>query len=317
MGRFYAITVGSSSWNSQTNGTDNPGALNCEFDFFEYTYGTPMGNSTLTIHGVSLQDLQQAQNFAGQQLSMRAGMSAGFPLAVPAQAGIILQGPVFQCFGNWIGTEMTLDFVVASSLYTMDSPGNIVLNWKAGTTLQSALQTCLSIAYPNASIVFKIGQYVLGNDDVGVYSNLSNLAKHVKSVTKSGASLGVDIVYQNTGSTILVLDGSVQSTPVQIQFTDFIGQPTWIDIYTMQFATVMRADIGVGTAVKMPQGLQDVPGIVTTAAAAYPSQLKYQTAFQGTFQITSVRQVGNFRDPSGASWSTVFQAVAQNVPQGP
>jgi hypothetical protein len=311
MGRLYNITVGGKTWSSQQKGVDDPGALNIEFDFFEYVYAIPMGNSTLTIEGVSLEDLQQAPQFAGQQLSMKAGMSAGLPLANPTQAGLVLAGQIFQSFGNWAGTEMTLDFVVIPSLYTVSSPGNIVLNWKKGTTLQQALATTLSIAYPNTTAVFRIAQHINSHDDIGAYSTLSNLAKHVKSVTKSPTSPGVDIVYLNTANTIIVLDGSVQTNPTQLQFTDLIGQPTWTDVNVMQFTTVMRADIGVGTVIKMPQGLQDVPGIVTTTAAAFPSQLKYKTAFQGTFLVQSVRQIGNFRDPNGASWATIFQCVPQ------
>ena len=66
MARFYDISVGERTWSSQQNGKDDPSALDIEFDFLEYEYGTPMGASTLTIHGISLQDLQAAPNFFGK-----------------------------------------------------------------------------------------------------------------------------------------------------------------------------------------------------------------------------------------------------------
>lgn len=322
MGRFYAITCGSRTWASRQNGKDDPGALNVEFDFFEYIYGIPggdAGNATLTIEGISLQDLQQAQNFVGQKLSMQAGMSAGFPLAKQAQAGAILEGQVFQSFGNWIGTEMTLDLVVVPSSFTLGNPGNFVLNWQPGTSLQDALTQTFSAAYANVSPQpvpsFQLaGSYAPApNGHLTRYSTLRNLAAAVNSMTKAASpdGTGVFIAYMNTGNAILVFDGAGPAQPVQIAFTDFVGQPTWIDANVMQFATVLRADIGVGVSVKMPQGLQDAPGIVTTAAASYPAQFKYKTSFQGAFLIKSVRQIGNFRDANGTSWVTVFQAVPQ------
>jgi hypothetical protein len=321
MGRFYEITVspitagGAATlpfrqWTSVgSGGFDNPGALNVEFDLFEYAYALPMGNSTITIEGVSLQDLQQAAQFADMQVTLKGGMSAGLPLADATQSGLILKGQIFQSFGNWTGTDMTLDFVIIPSVHSFSSPGNIVLNWKAGTPLSDALATTLGIAYPGIARVINIGQYVRSHDVVSYYHTLSQFATAVKSITKSPTSPGVDIAFLRNG--IQASDGSIPGNATQIKFTDFVGQPTWIDQNIMQFTTVMRADIQVFSLVKMPQGLQDAPGIVTTTAASLPSSLKYKTAFQGTFIVQSVRHVGNFRDANGASWVTVFQCAVQ------
>ena len=323
MGRFYKIQVGSTTYASQQNGRDDPGALNVEFDFFEYCYGVPggdSGSSTLTIHGPSLQDLQQAQTYVGQRFSMAAGMSAGYPLAKPTQAGSILEGSVFQAFGNWIGTEMTLDFVVVPSVFTLAAPGNFVFNWQPGQSLEDALSQTFSAAYatvtPAPTPVYQLsGSYApVATGVLTRYSTLRNLGAAVNSMTRaaSPSGSGVQISFLNTANTLLVFDGAGSSSqPIQLDFTDLVGQPTWIDSNVMQFVTVLRADLSVGTAIKMPQGLQDAPGIVTVAASAYPAQLKYKTAFQGTFVIRAVRQIGNFRDPNGASWVTVVQAVPQ------
>jgi hypothetical protein len=323
MGRFYSISVTPAAtganqaapspvrlWTSvnTTGGGDDPGALDVEFDFFEYVYAVPMGDSTITIKGVSLQDLQGAQDFAGMDVSVSGGMSAGLPLADPTQSGVLLKGNVFQSFGNWVGADMALNFVVRPSIYSYASPGNIVLNWTAGTTLKAALSNALTVAYPGISLVLNIGQYVNSYDVVSYYSTLRQLATAVKSITKVGGMQGVDIAYLNN-ATILASDGSIPGNASQIKFTDFIGQPTWVDINVMQFTTVMRADIQTGGLVQMPQGLQNAPGIVTTTAASFPSQLKYKTSFQGQFIVQSVRHVGAFRDPDGKAWVSIFQCV--------
>jgi hypothetical protein len=337
MGRYYAITVGASTWNSQTvAGLDNPGALDIEFDVFEYAYGTPVssndgGNSTLTIHGVSLQDIQQAANFAsgganglGQAINVQAGMSAGFPLAKPQQRGPILTGQVLQCWGNWIGTEMTLDFLVVPSVFTIASPGNFVFNWQKGTTLQSALTQTFSTAYakitPAPSSVFRLsGTYApQPNGHLGIYSTLPNFAKAVQSMTKAASpdGTGVHVGFVNGTNSILAYDvGATPTSPVQIAFTDLVGQPTYIDVNTVQLTTVLRADLAVGTYITMPTGLQYAPGTVTTAGSAFgsgisgPLQLKYRSSFQGTFLVTALRHIGSFRDPNGTSWVTVITCV--------
>jgi hypothetical protein len=363
MGRFYSILVSAPKslgvsvsdpasfdgragfWSSQTYAdaasirkVDNPGSLNVEFDFAEFVQGIPgseAGASTLTIHGVSLEDIQQASDFYGLTLTMKAGMSAGYPLANPAQAGVIMFGTILQSFGNWIGTEMTLDFVVIASQFTQEVPGNFTFDWQPGTSLQDALRLTFTSAYLSRSaisilpptIVFQLSRTYAPqpNGHRGRYSTLRNLSAFINSLTKptSPDGNGVYISYLNASNTILVFDGLGESPkhPVQIQFTDLIGQPTWVAPYTMQFMTVLRADIGVGTWIRMPQGLYG-PGAITTTGGAfqsrgapgpsYPLSLKYQSSFRGKFLVKSVRQIGNYRDPEGSSWSTVFQCAPQS-----
>jgi len=301
-------------WTSLVNGKNDPGALNVQFDFFEAVGSLPMGNSTVTIEGVPLDKLLQAQQFAGSQIAIRGGMSAGLPLANPAQQGLILQGQIFQSFGNWVGTEMTLDFVIVPSVYTIKNPANIVVNWKKGTSLASALAQTLSVAYPGYAQVINISpQYVLTHDVLHVVSTFAQLASFVKSISASIRKPGVEIAVLRA-NTIAAFDGTIQTGgAVQLEFTDLIGQPTWIDANVMQFWTVMRADIQVGSYVLMPKGLQSLPGIVSTTVNALPSSLKYKTSFQGKFLVQSVRQVGNFRDTNGTSWATLFNVVPQTV----
>ena len=333
MPRFYSITVGNKTWSSQDGGADDPGALNVEFDFFEVLYGVPRsdaGGATLTIHGVAFEDLQQAPNFFGQQLSMKAGMSPGLPLTSPpaynpTQSGPILNGQVLQSFGNWVGTEMTIDFVVYPSVFTQANPGNFTFNWQKGMSLQDALTQTLADAYaqvsPTPAPVFQLaGQYApQPNGHLTRYSTLRNLGAAVNSMTKAASpdGLGVRIGFLNPANVIFVYDGPGEKAPIQIQFTDLVGQPTWVDQLVMQFTTVLRADISVGDVIKMPPGLPYAPGAVTTAGSAFgssassPLQLKYKSAFQGPFQIKGVRQLGKLqrrrRHNAGYQFSSAFR----------
>lgn len=238
-------------------------------------------------------------------------MQAGLPLAVPSQAGLLLQGQILQGFGNWIGTEQSLSLVVSPSVFTLGNPGNFVFNWQPRQLLSDALSATLNTAYAGQSYFLKMS---IGNN----YATASPITHTIPTLTKFAQFLhrlngvsGVNISVAN--NTILVTDGSTQKTAKEILFTDLIGQPKWVDQLTMQFMTVMRADIQPATYVTMPVGFQNSPGLVTTTVGAQTITpglaLKYKTAFQGKFIVQSIRHVGNFRDPDGASWATIFQAV--------
>ncbi|WP_244126833.1 hypothetical protein [Burkholderia gladioli] len=324
--RYYDISItpaGSTKpfrqWTSHPNGTFDPGALNVEFDIPVAAYGAPLGGQSVLIEGVPLADLLQAQQFAGMNFSMKGGMKAGLPLANPKQAGPLVGGQIFQSFGNWEGTEMTLDLVLNPGVYTLDQPGNIVLNWKAGSALAQALQQTFSVAYPSMSVSINISnELVQSHDEVHRCSTLEELAQLLQDITKGsffGAGYeGVQLSIQ--AGQITVWDDTYEPNTVQLAFTDFIGQPTWIEPNVMQVKLVLRADIQLGTTLKMPQGLQSTPGIVLTSAASLPSSLKYKSAFQGSFSVIEQRHIGNFRAPDGASWATVINCTPLVEPKG-
>ncbi|AOJ70868.1 hypothetical protein WS83_20410 [Burkholderia sp. MSMB2042] len=248
-------------------------------------------------------------------MSMKGGMQAGLPLANPKQAGLLAAGQIWQSFGNWEGTEMTLDLVLNPAVYTLDQPGNIVLNWTANMPLAQALKQTLSIAYPTLSALINISdKLVQSHDEVHRCSTLEQLAQLLSEITQGnflGADYaGVQVTIQ--AGQIVVYDSTYQPNTVQLAFTDFVGQPTWIAPNVMQVKLVMRADIQLGTELLMPQGLQNTPDIVLTSAAALPSNLKYKSAFQGKFSVIEQRHIGNFRALDGASWVTIANCAVMS-----
>ncbi|EIS0356584.1 hypothetical protein LY020_004973, partial [Salmonella enterica] len=90
--------------------------------------------------------------------------------------------------------------------------------------------------------------------------------------------------------------------PTQLQFTDLIGQPTWIKYNTVSVPCVMRGDIQVGDYILMPKESRPI-----IQAASY-SQFRDESAFKGLFQVTLVRLLGNSRQPDANSWVTVLEA---------
>jgi hypothetical protein len=212
---------------------------------------------------------------------------------------------------------MTLDFLIDPQYsYTTRQPGNIVLNCAANASIIDALVQALNVAYPTIPVVTKVStNYTASQPLLGHYQTLPQLSKDIQSVTKPIMAPGVQVTMNAPTNTILISDGSQPTTPKPLNFTDFIGQPTWVDVNTMQVTTVMRADIQVGDTIQMPQGLPGVPGVVTSPPTVGALPLKYQTTFTGPFTVVAVRQVGNFRDPDGAAWVTMFRCVPAGTPK--
>lgn len=330
MARYYEITITDPSgannplaqtFSSLFAGENDPGALNVELDLVSSIMAVPSGNCTISIEGVPLSLLQQSANFSGLNISVKGGMFAPpgnqFQLIQPQQRGLLLQGQIFQSFGNWVGTDMNLNFVVVPSGYTFSRPGNFVFQWQQGQDIAQAIANTLNVAYNNPAILNRIGATYSPQGSTAVpggrYKTLNDFAEYIKRLTRSSSSPGIDIVMLADQSILLYDQKGTQPKAAPVAFTDLIGQPKWVEPEVFQFTTVMRADIQVGSVVTMPPGMQSLPGIITTQASALPGPLKYRTSFQGNFLVNAVRHIGNFRDPDGSAWSSIFQAVPSRV----
>lgn len=321
--RYYDIILTSPKstgfirrWTSHPSGQFNPAALNVEFDMPIAPYATPTGAMTVTIHGVPREDLSQAYKLAGMEIAVYGGMQKGLPLANPLQSGLLLRGQVFQAFGTWEGTEMRLDLVVYPSTHTVDNPGNFVLSWRAGTSLADALKATLSIVYPGVPIIMNIGSnLVFSSDEHNFCATLEELAQYVGKLTESEFQQRVDITIQS--GAIVVYDTTYRPNPIQLGFTDIVGQPTWVRALTMQVMTVMRADLQVGSIITMPQELRNAPGFVNTSVSsalstdggALSSTGKDGVIFQGNLLVNAIRHIGNFRSSDSRDWVSVFNCV--------
>lgn len=307
-------------------GGNNPGALRIKFDIPVYSFDSPMGGGYVRIWGIPLTVLYQASQFNPSpdwsqycDIKLYAGMSKGLPLANPAQSGLIVDGAIQQAFGNWQGTEQTLDFIIVPSGGTYGNygspqfPKNIVMNWQQGQTIGDAASNALTSAFPGAKITgadqLNSALTLPYSQQPGFYQSVEQFANYLKNTSQSivngssgpSAYSGVRIIPTQNGFSLF--DGTNQGTPKQIAFNDLIGQPTWLSPLTLNFKTVLRADLSVGDSIKMP-----VTNTVTTAASA--SQYRNKSTFQGTFEISSIRHLGDSRQPSGDSWVTVVDCFS-------
>jgi len=301
---------------SHPNGKYDPCAMNVEFDMPIAPYDVPTGGMALTIHGIPLANISQAYKLVGMDIVVYGGMKQGLPLANPLQSGMLLKGQIFQAFGNWEGTDMRLDLIIYPPDHSTALPGNYVVNWLPGQSLSDVLKSTLSTVYPDVPISINIGSnLVLDSLECHYCASLEQLAQYIGELTGKIFQQPVTITMQQ--GKFVIYDSTHQPPPIQINFTDLIGQPTWIETKTMQMKTVMRADLQVGSYITMPKELQNLPGLIASpAGAALGSQgagivstNKNESTFKNNFMINSLRHIGNFRSSSGEDWATVFNCV--------
>lgn len=317
--RYYQIEISDPdtgkvlrTFTSYQNGMTDPGALDIEMDIPVTSFASPAGSGYVRVWGISLLDINQSANFnptpggtKGKTIAVYGGMKKGLPLANPQQSGLLVTGTIFQAFGNWIGTDMTLEIIFTAGNWLANQPNNLTVNWPAGTPLSTVITQTLAQAFPGVTSDVKIkDSLVLPNDEQGFYGSLTQFAQYIRDISikiVGGSSyLGVQILVSD--NTFKVFDGSTTSSPKAIVFTDLIGQITWRSLGTVQLTCVMRYDLRVGDIITLP------PGQVTTTAQSF-AQYRQKSAFTGNYTVSSLRHVGRFRNPSGESWVTVVDAV--------
>lgn len=316
------------------DGSTNPAALNIELYAPIAGYATPKQGSWLRIWGIGIAEISQGADLEGCAVIIKAGMAKGLPLANPRQFGTIIQARAFQVFGNWQGNDQTLEMQLLPYTGTDAAPANISFNWTANTPLEGPLRTALQNAFPKYDVkVFISDKLVQASDETGTYPKLTDFANYIrtKTIDKQFAGTptlsglpyaGVDITVRDR--TILVVDGTVNygqftpSSPLQLKFEDFVGQPTWIGSNLINFKTVLRGDLKAFDYVRFPQGAQGqtiaTPYVLTQPGSAAPgSPSRNNLNFKGVFPIRDMIHFGNFRQADADSWCTSFNASAANA----
>jgi hypothetical protein len=329
-----AFTFASTTTGGVSGGTIL-GALNVGFDIPAAPFNQPQGQARLKIWGVGLNMISQSANFnpnplatpykPGANISISAGMQKGLPLANPAQAGLLVQGTVFQAWGNWQLTEQTLEFLFNPG--SMQQNQQIQWKWPAGMPLATALQTTFQQAFSQYKLVVDPANITIAPDiqqaseESGTYDNIFQFAAYIqdRSQTIGAQTHGSDysgVLITITGNSIFAYDSLNPRKTITLNFQDLIGQPTWVEPRTISFKTVLRSDIAIGNLIKFPVDSQGQPVIVapyalTSQAAATPGfPARSQTAFQGQFSVSRVQHFANFRQADADSWVTAFEAVS-------
>ena len=326
--RYYSIEVeGGQKWTSHPDGPGSPPdpcAQQVEIDIMEAPAAVASVGSSVRIWGIPIQQIGQAFDLNRKQLTVRGGMGRGLPLANPGQAGVLARGTIVQAFGNWVGTDMTLDLVLSaptqgSGIAGAETPDKLPLNWRAGQELGDAINGALSTAYGGYSINVGVRKgLVLPYDQIGYYFTLGQFSQFVKSASKDIVGPGYPGIDISThDQEIRVHDGTSggsegsSGNAKKIDFKDLIGQPTWLNPQQISVTCVMRSDIRNGDNVTLPDTIVTISPNSTSAFTTLAGA-RQGSIFKGSFYVQTVRHVGNFRQPDGRSWTTILNCSAND-----
>ena len=176
---------------------------------------------------------------------------------------------MWQVLGNWQGTELRTDLIVTAGAVSAVNPAplapiNLTLPWNKGIKLSVALTQCFQNMGGDYRYSISISDRLVNNYDSNMFcGSLSELAAKLKALSRNiirdDKYSGVEITVVNgkrSASSIMILttistrirkSASYRNqNPIQIAFTDLVGQPTWVQFGTVSIPCVMRSDIQVG-----------------------------------------------------------------------
>jgi hypothetical protein len=231
------------------------------------------------------------------------GVLAQIPLATFGDASATVNGITTSLFGGGGGG------------LSLIKPLNLIHNLMPNMPLKDGIQQTLSKAFPKAKLNILIREGLkLAYQDAGMHQNLDQYSQYIQKLSNSIAGtknyLGVHM--SSHSDTIDVWDGTTPVTEGVISNIDLIGQPTWIDINKISIKTVLRADLHVGGTVTLPPTLINV---TEQSTQAWTSEQKATITFTGSFLITKVLHIGDFRNPDGSSWSSNYEALVVGSPE--
>lgn len=346
--RYYSITIPGVTFSSLANGgmvngeitslrsdgSTNPAALNVELDITQYPGHQAGGDSRsyVRIWGLSLADLGRGYDLAGKEITVKVGMAQGYPLANPAQQGTIISGNILQAFGNWLGTEQTLDIILGPSQSGAPSqsgestpPVNITFTWKKGQKLSDLINQVVQQIYgQGAQIDSSIqvddtaGNRVAKQDMQGSYTSVTGFAQMIWDMTcTQGKQDGVALWIDGKKFRAFETDpksGSTSGSIKQISFNDLLGQVTWYKPNSVTAKLVMRGDLVIGDTVKFPDQLVSTVTSASMPAFGGTGRTSDSISFSGTnFTIIQMQHWGNFRQPDAMAWNTTLWLIAPSL----
>lgn len=291
----------------------NSSALQVELDIMQAPQHKPQQMGLLKIKGVSYEDISTAANLNGAIIQIFLGMSLGLPLssAQPQPPRLVIDGVVLQAFGNWQGTDVSLDLIVGPPSYgnNVQNPANIIFNWLPDQPMAEAIELALSDAYPIAPIFTKISPNLVNTRFVNsctAYPDLTSFAKMLRRVSLDINPVpfyqGVQINFSAVG--IDVYDGTVASRNLTIlNWSDLIGSITYISNNEISIKVVMRGDINLGGYIQVPMGSP----LLLVPSTNPENFYKNLVPWMGVYIVGEVHHMGHSRQSDANSWVTVLK----------
>ena len=327
-----------SVFTSHQQGIYNPACPEIEFDIANVYADAVITPTHLRIHNVPLDLVKKSRQYNGMNVTFKAGfksavpgLKAQLPLENPLQAGIIAQGVVQTCYGNWLGTDLVLDFIIwpngsLGSSNTIrsfntgtNSPEAYQFLWEKGSLTDAIQKTVSDMGIKTVSGNINTTLANPPKEPIRNYvTTFASFSKYIQansvlwveppSQEKDGKGiyqpyLGVRMGFK--GNELVLYDGTESVRTVELKYEEFIGQPTWVtDSGIVQSVHPLRNDIWLGYTIQYPK---QTPTIV---APQYAPVLKEYNINESSAPliVMQIRHVGKYRGATATSWCTYVNA---------
>jgi hypothetical protein len=322
--RYYHLLINGKELCSQS--IKNPSGLNIQFNIQTYNAGET-ANSELTIYNPPLWMFGEYQSLYNQKVELFAGIQAtpttNMIGLVPSKQDLITSGYVAGVFPDWNGADMQMTLVLnqappylTNEDGTIDiskTPGAYQFNLSAGVDPTNQIIEALSVIAPGVPFSSIVSDFITPSEcHAPVYS--------VAGMAPILASWGLKLMMGGEGYILSSRDNAFQGNTIQLKKTDFLSQPSALDVSTIAITSFLRGDIRLGDTVVMPEdifvGIARL-GDTLGSSAGLEDWLKTSgknifSMFSGAFTVTKIWHVGDIRNTDINSWATHMECVVES-----
>lgn len=323
--RWYEISINDGEIKLYKN-KSNPNGPAIQFSIQQYDAGSAI-NQEVTIYNLPLYLFGQYQNLYNMKFELQAGMQETpitRKLGINTETGqMISVGYISAIIPDWNGNDTQFTFILQSSpIHGYDESGNLDLestpggyqfNIEEGSNPIPQIKAALDkITNSKSPLVNRVTSITLSSPCYSPVFTVPDLCRVLQT-------MGMNLYQSSEGYILDTITSITYGKIVLLKSTDFISQPSALNLSTISCTLILRGDIKVLDVFQLPQDIFiGISSLTTSGARDYRSsndtKLKKTINntwlfFSGYYQVTKIWHIGDSRNTNPQSWSTVIEAV--------
>ena len=316
--RYYRLSIDNDSVVIEQN-RKNPAAPCVQFNIQTYNTSEAI-NAEITIYNLPLYVFGQYQKFYNKKIELRAGISSN-PLnnrigIEPPKEDLILSGYIAAVIPDWNGSDNQFTFIcVSTPVYEQDAQGNIntekpagqySFNIKTGDNPSNEIENAINVVTNKTALFTNRATAPLANSPCNTpVSNMAEIADVVKTY-------GLMLYPSGSGFILDEIGSSGKGREIQLKATDFLTQPSALNLAEMALTLFMRGDVRLGDTIILPE--KTFVGITAlTENGGRDNRVGVKqgifTMFSGKHAVTKIWHVGDSQNADVQAWATHLQVV--------
>lgn len=291
----------------------NPYAVRVTFTIQQFSDAGIYTPSVLTIYNPDTSFFTNGDGLVGGSVSIEAGIKRDSLFAkklgtTESSNDRIFVGTISRVIPSYQGREPSVAFVL--SPVEMGTKNAEVREYtiQKGDQLAKVFKTALSDMMPTARVEIDKSAESLTLQNKQTYVLKTD---YFNSVIHEAEYLGMKIAVENNVFTIYDAKSALEREYATFEpiAADFLSQPEWQTLSTIQCTFAMRGDLSIGQKIRLPAYMalstQSLTGDVASLSGVTH---KASIIAQGEFTITSIFHQGDSRNVAAESWATTISA---------